>query len=104
MSTRVAAIGVCHWHSLYDAAYLRHLAGMDDVQLVGLHDDDPEIGEHRAGELGGGIPTFTDFRQMLEAVKPDFVLALGRHDTMAATASPGMGQTVSGKWRSEAPS
>lgn len=86
MSTRVAAIGVCHWHSLYDSAYLRHLAGMDDVQIVGLHDDDPGIGEHRAGELGGNIPTFTDFRQMLEAVQPDFVLALGRHDTMAATA------------------
>ena len=36
---RVAAIEVSHWHSLYDAAYLRLLAGMDDVQLVGLHDD-----------------------------------------------------------------
>jgi predicted dehydrogenase len=86
MSTRVAAIGVCHWHSLYDAAYLRHLAGMDDVQIVGLHDDDPEIAAHRAEELGGGVPTFTDYRQMLAEVRPDFVLALGRHDTMAATA------------------
>ena len=38
MSTRIAAIGVSHWHSLYDAAYLRHLAGMPDVQLVALRD------------------------------------------------------------------
>jgi predicted dehydrogenase len=86
MSTRVAAIGVCHWHSLYDSAYLRHLASMDDVQIVGIHDDDPGIGEHRARELGGNIPTFTDYRQMLAEVSPDFVLALGRPDTMAETA------------------
>lgn len=86
MSTRVAAIGVCHWHSLYDAAYLRHLARMDDVQIVGLHDEDPVIVGHRAQELGGNLATFTDYRQMLAEVRPDFVLALGRHDTMAETA------------------
>src|SRR5215831_1603689 len=33
---RVAAIGVSHWHSLYDSAYLRHLVGMPDMQLVAL--------------------------------------------------------------------
>ncbi len=86
MATRVAAIGVSHWHSLYDFAYLRHLARMDDVQIVGLHDDDPGIVEHRAKETGGNIPTFSDYRQMLSQVKPDFVLALGRHDTMGQTA------------------
>ena len=86
MSTRIAAIGVSHWHSLYDAAYLRHLARMDDVQIAGLQDEDPAIGEHRAKELGGNIPTFTDYRKMLADVKPDFVLSLGRHDTMAETA------------------
>ena len=32
MSIRVAAIGVSHWHSLYDAAYLRHLVAMPDVR------------------------------------------------------------------------
>jgi predicted dehydrogenase len=41
MSLRIAAIGVSHWHSLYDAAYLRHLTRMPDVQLVGRHDPDP---------------------------------------------------------------
>ena len=86
MTTRVAAIGVNHWHSLYDAAYLRHLAQMDGVQIVGLQEDDPVITSHRAKELGGGIPTFTDYRQMVSEVKPDFVLALGRHDTMAEIA------------------
>jgi predicted dehydrogenase len=37
-------------------------------------------------ELGGNVPTFTDYRQMLIEVRPDFVLALGRHDTMGETA------------------
>jgi predicted dehydrogenase len=83
MSIRVAGIGLSHWHSLYDFAYLRHLSKMDDVQLVGFHDDDPVTVEHRAGEIGGNIPTFTDYQRMLSQVKPDFVLALGRHDTMA---------------------
>ncbi len=86
MSTRVAAIGVSHWHSLYDSAYLRLLAGMDGVEIVGLQDDDPAIAQHRAVELGGDIPTFTGYQKMLGQVHPDFVLALGRHDTMAATA------------------
>ena len=35
MSIRSAAIEVSHWHSLYDSAYLRHLACMPDVQLIG---------------------------------------------------------------------
>ena len=83
MPTRVAAIGVCHWHSLYDSAYLRHLAAMEDVDIVGLHDADPRMADHRAEELGGGIPTFAHYEQMLSEVKPDFVLALGQHDQMA---------------------
>ena len=86
MPTRVASIGVSHWHSLYDSAYLRHLAGMDDVEIAGLQDPDPAIVEHRVGELGGGIPGYTDYREMLAETKPDFVVALGRHDTMAEAA------------------
>jgi hypothetical protein len=34
MTIRVAAIEVSHWHALYDAAYLRHLVAMPDVELV----------------------------------------------------------------------
>ena len=86
MTIRVAAIGVCHWHSLYDSAYLRHLAAMEDVEIVGIHDEQPEIAAHRASEIGGDVPTFTCYSAMLDEVEPDFVLALGRHDTMAQTA------------------
>jgi len=82
---RVAAIEVSHWHSLYDAAYLRLLAGMDDVRLVGLHDPDAAVAADRAAALGGP-PVFPDYRTMLEKTRPDFVVALGQHARMAETA------------------
>jgi len=82
---RVAAIEVSHWHSLWDAAYLRILAVMPDVQLVGLHDPDAAVVARRAAEVGKP-PVFTDYREMLARTKPDFVVALGQHNRMAATA------------------
>jgi predicted dehydrogenase len=82
---RVAAIEVSHWHSLYDAAYLRVLASLPDVEIVGLHDPSPEIATRRAAALGDP-PTFTDYREMLRTTKPDFVVALGQHRRMAETA------------------
>ena len=82
---RIAAIGVGHWHSLHDAAYLRVLAGLPDVEIVGLHDPSPEIAARRAAALGQP-PTFTDYREMLGKTKPDFVVALGQHRRMAETA------------------
>ena len=85
MSARIAAIGVSHWHSLYDSAYLRHLIGMPDVQLVGLQDSSAAIAAKRAAELGEP-PIFTDYPRMLSETRPDFVIALGRHSIMAETA------------------
>ncbi len=85
MTIRIAAIGVGHWHAVYDAAYLHHLLTMPDVALVALQDPDAGIAAKRAAELENP-PTFTDHRTMLEAVRPDFVVALGRHRQMAAIA------------------
>jgi predicted dehydrogenase len=82
---RVAAVEVSHWHSLHDAAYLRILAGIPDVELVGLHDPSAEIVARRAAALGHP-PTFTDHREMLAKTRPDFVVALGQHARMARTA------------------
>ena len=82
----VAAIGVTHWHSLYDNAYLPQLLLMDDVQIVALHDEDASVAAHRVGELGGGITSYTDYHQMLDQEEPDFVVGLGRHDQMAEIA------------------
>ena len=85
MPVRVAAIGVSHWHSLYDSAYLRHLAEIPGYQIVGLQDANAEIAAKRAGVLGEP-PVFTDYAEMLAKTRPDFVIALGPHDRMAATA------------------
>ncbi len=82
---RVAAVGVGHWHSLHDAAYLRLLAEMADVELVGLQDADAAVAGERAAALGG-LPVFTETRALLERTRPDFVIALGAHDRMAETA------------------
>src|SRR5881296_4720790 len=85
VSVRIVAIGVSHWHSLYDSAYLRHLAGMPDVELVGLQDNVAEIAARRAAVVGNPL-VFIDYREMLAATRPDFVIALGRHSTMAEIA------------------
>jgi predicted dehydrogenase len=85
LSLRIAAIGVGHWHSLFDAAYLKTLVGMPGVQLVAIQDSDASIVAQRAAQLGEP-PTFTDYREMLAKTRPDFVIALGRHSDMAASA------------------
>ena len=85
MPIRIAAIGVGHWHSLYDAAYLKTLAGMPEVQLAGVQDPDAALAAQRAAQLGEP-PAFTDYREMLAKVRPDFVVVLGRHSEMAGTA------------------
>jgi predicted dehydrogenase len=85
MTIRVAAIEVSHWHALHDAAYLRHLIAMPDVELVAIQDSDVALVARRAAEVGS-TPTFTDYRQMLATTRPDFVVALGRHRQMAGIA------------------
>jgi len=85
MTIRVAAIEVSHWHALNDAAYLRHLRAMPDVELVAVQDSDAALVAKRAAEVGNP-PVYTDYRKMLSATRPDFVVALGRHSQMAAIA------------------
>jgi predicted dehydrogenase len=82
MTIRVAAIEVSHWHALYDAAYLRHLIAMPDVELVAIQDSDADLVARRAAEVGSPA-TFTDYRKMLATTRPNFVMALGRHCQMA---------------------
>src|SRR2546422_5551879 len=85
VSARIAAIGVSHWHSPYASASLRPLAAIPDTKLVALQDTSATIAAQRAAELGGPA-VYTDYRRMLTDVKPDFVIALGRHSSMAETA------------------
>ncbi|MFM0395168.1 Gfo/Idh/MocA family protein [Paraburkholderia phytofirmans] len=85
MTIRIAALGVSHWHSIYDAAYLRHLARMPEVELIGVQDSNPAVAAQRATEVGHPA-VFASATQMLDTLRPDFVVALGRHDTMAGVA------------------
>src|SRR5438067_13136673 len=85
MTIRVAAIEVSHWHALNDAAYLRHLVAMPDVELVAIQDSDAGLVARRAAEVGSP-PTFTDYRKTLATTRPQFAVALGRHRQMAAIA------------------
>jgi predicted dehydrogenase len=85
MTIRIAAIEVGHWHAVYDAAYLRHLVAMPDVELIAVQDSDAGLAAKRAAAVGSP-PSFTDYREMLATTRPDFVVALGRHRQMAAIA------------------
>jgi hypothetical protein len=76
---RVAVTEVSHWHSVNDASYLHILRDLG-CDIVGVSDRSAQIVEDRAQRFGG-IP-FTDYRQMIEATKPEFVIALGRHCDM----------------------
>jgi hypothetical protein len=51
MPVRIAAIEVGHWHALFDAAYLRTLAHMPEVRIVGGQDPDAAMAVQRNGSL-----------------------------------------------------
>jgi predicted dehydrogenase len=76
---RVAAIGVGHWHSIYDASYLPILCDLG-CDIVGVSDGSEQIATERAARFGSR--PFADYRQMIEATRPEFVIALGRHCDM----------------------
>ncbi len=76
---RVAVTGVSHWHSVYDASYLRILRDLG-CDIVGVSDRSAQIARDRTQRFGG--TPFSDYRQMIEATKPEFVIALGRHCDM----------------------
>jgi predicted dehydrogenase len=82
MPKRVAAIDVSHWHSMYDAAYLRVLRDLG-CDIVGVSDRAERIAGDRAARFGG--TPFTDYRRMIETTRPEFVIALGRHCDMPET-------------------
>ena len=79
MPKRVVVTEVSHWHSAYDAAYLHILRDLG-CDIVGVSDRSARIAADRA-ERFGGTP-FTDYREMIEATKPEFAVALGRHCDM----------------------
>ena len=57
MTIRIAAIEVSHWHALNDAAYLRHLVAMPDVELVAIQDSDPVSSRDEQPRWGARRPS-----------------------------------------------
>lgn len=78
---RVAVIGIGHWHQ---KLYLDPLRKLGDVAIVGVSDPEAEVASHWADELG--TVADTDYQDLCDKVRPDFVFALGRHCDMAAEA------------------
>ena len=60
MTIKVAATGVGHWHSLYDAKYLNIFDDIPDVEFVGIQDTKMAVAEHRSAAIGKGTAVFTD--------------------------------------------
>lgn len=78
---RVAVIGAGHYHATLAPFYLQILKD-EKLDIVGVHDRDRAIAEDRARRCGS--TPFTDYREMIEKTRPEFVLSLNRHVDMPA--------------------
>lgn len=71
---KIALLGVSHWHlPLY-------LPGLPAGSVVGVSDDSEAIAARIAALFGCAV--YTDYRQMIAEIKPDFVFAFAPHDRM----------------------
>lgn len=75
---RIAFLGVSHWHvPLY-------FPGLPENSVVAVSDASPEIAGRFAGQLN--CACYTDWRKLLDEVKPDFAFAFARHCDMKEMA------------------
>jgi len=79
---KIAAIGVSHWHAIYDSAYLQRLKNIEGAKLIAIQDENEEILTQRLNVLGGEIKGYYSYEDMIDAEIPDFVIVLSRHDLM----------------------
>ena len=78
---KLAFIGASHWHL---PLYLEPALQVPGVTIAGVADPDPTAVAALTAKLG--CAGDTDFRELCRRVKPDFVVALGRHCDMAEQA------------------
>ena len=69
----------------HDLRRTGRVAGSTDGPEIGKRLVEIPVAAKRAAALGNP-PIFTDYRQMLAATRPDFVIALGRPSGMAEVA------------------
>jgi predicted dehydrogenase len=78
---RVAIIGVDHYHATSTPNYLRILQEQK-LDILGVHAPDAAIAAKWATQYHS--TPYTDYRQMVDKTKPEFVVALGHHAAMPA--------------------
>jgi len=78
---KLAFIGASHWHL---PLYLEPALQVPGVTIAGIADPDARAVDALKAKLG--CAGETDFRELCRRVKPDFVIALGRHCDMAEQA------------------
>ena len=74
---RIAFIGASHWHL---PLYLEPALAMPGVKIAGIADPDATVVDTLKSKLN--CAGDTDFRALCRRVKPDLVIALGRHIDM----------------------
>ena len=80
--TRVAVIGIDHYHAISAPDYLRILKSESDVDIVGIHAPHIELATKYATMYN--TTPYSDYREMVEKTKPQFVVTLGKHVDMPA--------------------
>ena len=78
---KLVFIGVSHWHTSF---YLEPALEMKGTAVVGVSDPNPRVAKDYAERLN--CQWSTDYRDLCNRVKPDFVFALGRHCDMPEEA------------------
>lgn len=78
---KIAFIGASHWHL---PLYLDPVSRMPGVTIAGVSDPDAKVVADLSAKLQ--CAGDTDFRELCARVKPDLVIALGRHCDMAGQA------------------
>jgi predicted dehydrogenase len=78
---KLAFIGASHWHL---PLYLEPALQVPGATIAGVADPDAKALDALKAKLG--CAGDTDFRELCRRVKPDFVIALGRHCDMAEQA------------------
>lgn len=78
---RIVLIGVSHWHIPF---FMDPVLEMPGMTIVGA--SDPDVARAQPIAAKCGCPAYADYREMCEALKPDFAFALARHCDMAELA------------------
>jgi predicted dehydrogenase len=78
---RVVVVGADHYHATSTPNYLKILQSQK-LEILGVHAPDAGIASKWA--MAYGSTPYTDYRQMIDKTKPEFIVALGHHAAMPA--------------------